>query len=48
VATESMYSMKDHAMTDICYRRIQWLCNALNAELLPGLGSVTKVISIGI
>ena len=31
-ATESMYLMIDHAMTDLRYRRMQWRCNALNAK----------------
>ena len=31
-ATEAMYLMLDHAMTDLRYRRMQWRCNALNAK----------------
>ncbi len=31
-ATEAMYLMIDHAMTDLRYRRMQWRCNALNAK----------------
>ena len=29
-ATEALYLMLDHAMTDLRYRRMQWRCNALN------------------
>ena len=31
-ATEAMYLMLNHAMTDLRYRRMQWRCNALNAK----------------
>lgn len=31
-ATEAMYLMLDHAMTDLRYRRMQWRCNAQNAK----------------
>ena len=31
-ATEAMYLMIDHAMTDLRYRRMHWRCNALNAK----------------
>ncbi len=31
-ATEALYLMLDHAMTDLRYRRMQWRCNALNAK----------------
>ena len=31
-ATEALYLMLDHAMTDLRYRRMQWRCNAQNAK----------------
>ncbi len=31
-ATEALYLMLDHAMSDLGYRRMQWRCNALNAK----------------
>ncbi|SFD31559.1 GNAT family N-acetyltransferase [Tropicimonas isoalkanivorans] len=30
-ATEAMYLMADHVMTDLGYRRYEWKCDALNA-----------------
>ncbi len=31
-ATEALYLMIDHAMSDLRYRRMQWRCNSLNAK----------------
>ena len=31
-ATESLYLMIDHAMTNLRYRRMQWRCNSLNEK----------------
>lgn len=31
-ATEAMYLMIDHAMTELRYRRMHWRCNALNTK----------------
>lgn len=31
-ATEALYLMINHAMTDLGYRRMQWRCNSLNAK----------------
>nr|WP_138934959.1 GNAT family protein [Roseovarius arcticus] len=31
-ATEALFWMLDHAMTNLRYRRMQWRCNALNAK----------------
>lgn len=31
-ATEALYLMIDHAMTDLRYRRMHWRCNALNEK----------------
>lgn len=31
-ATEALFLMLDHAMTDLRYRRMQWRCNALNQK----------------
>ncbi|SNS87592.1 GNAT family N-acetyltransferase [Tropicimonas sediminicola] len=31
MATEAMFLMADHAMTDLAYRRYEWKCDALNA-----------------
>lgn len=30
-ATEAIFMMMDHAMTDLGYRRLEWKCNAANA-----------------
>lgn len=30
-ATEAIYRMIAHAFDDLCYRRVEWKCNALNA-----------------
>ena len=31
-ATEALFLLLDHAMTDLRYRRMEWKCNALNAR----------------
>ena len=31
-ATEALFLMLNYAMEDLCYRRMQWRCNALNAK----------------
>jgi RimJ/RimL family protein N-acetyltransferase len=31
-ATEALFLMLDHAMTNLSYRRMQWRCNALNQK----------------
>lgn len=31
-ATQALFLMLDHAMTDLRYRRMQWRCNALNQK----------------
>lgn len=30
-ATEALYLLMDHALTDLRYRRLEWKCNALNS-----------------